>query len=272
MDKKFSFSSKIKFFENKFNNLKEDNLKLKIIINELKKKISDLETKKNFNVLQDEKQNINLKENALREIYKIIKSENIEFEVAGLIGEREFFKEKVGLVEDQLKDSKRMIIKLEDDLSQKQSDLLHLRNTIESLNREKSMFKAELDKEKQNFLERISDKENKLKKAFITIHLAKKKLLNEKNLLQVKLDQIMSNFIGREKRLRGIATTIKEKEKKLDTEYLEKERKYIRVINDNKRELSFLEGKLESMKKELKEALLKVNKYEEGLEFLDKEE
>lgn len=272
MDKKFSFSSKIKFFENKFNSLKEDNLKLKIIINELKKKIADLETKKNFNVLEDDQQNVNLKENALREIYKIIKSENIEFEVAGLIGEREFFKEKVASIEDQLKDSKKSIIKLEDELNQKQSDLLHLRNTIESLNREKTLFKADLENEKLTFVEQIGDKENKLKKAFITIHMAKKKLLNEKNLLQVKLDQIMSNFINREKRLRGIATTIKEKEKKLDAEYLEKERKYVRVINDNKRELTFLEGKLENTQKELKEALQKINKFEEGLEFLDKEE
>jgi hypothetical protein len=68
MEKKFKFTSKIKFFESKYNSLKEDNIKLKIIINELKKKIGDLEAKKQYNVLEDSQNNLNLKENALREI------------------------------------------------------------------------------------------------------------------------------------------------------------------------------------------------------------
>jgi len=272
MEKKLKFTSKIKFFESKYNSLKEDNVKLKIIINELKKKISDLEAKKNYNVVEDNQSNLNLKENALREIYKIIKSENIEFEVAGLIGEREYYKEKIQSLEQEIKDLKKTIIKLEDDFNQKQADLIHLRNTIDSLNREKSLYKEEFEKEKTDFFNAISQKEAKLKKAFITIHLAKKKLLNEKNLLQIKLDQIMSNFINREKRLKTISETIKHKEAKLDKEYLEKERNYIKIINDNKRELNFLENKLKKSQDELKDAVVKLNKYEEDLEFLEKEE
>lgn len=272
MDKKFSFSSKIKFFENKFNKLKEENFKLKIIINELKKKINDIEAKKNFNVLEENSTNVNLKENSLREIYKIIKSENIEFEVAGLIGEREYYKEKINGLEEQIKDLRKHIVKTEDELSQKQSDLLHLRNTIDSLNREKSLYKNDFENEKKEYAQTIIVNENKLKKAFVTIHLAKKKLLNEKNLLQVKIDQIMSNFINREKRLRAISGVIKEKEAKLEDEYLDKERKYVRIINDQKREISFLENKVEKVQKELKDAVVKLNKYEEDLEFLNEEE
>jgi len=272
MEKKPKFTSKIKFFENKFNSLKEDNLKLKIIINELKKKITDLDAKKNYSVVEDNQNNLNLKENALREIYKIIKSENIEFEVAGLIGEREYYKEKIQSLEQEIKDLKKTIIKTEDELSQRQADLVHLRNTIDSLNREKSIYKEEFEKEKKEFNNTITEKELNLKKAFITIHLAKKKLLNEKNLLQIKLDQIMSNFINREKRLKAISETIKHKEAKLDKDYLEKERAYIRIINDNKRELSFLEKKLAKSQDELKESIVKLNRYEEDLEFLEKEE
>ena len=268
-DKKFSFTSKIKFFENKFNKLKEENLKLKIIINELKKKINDVEAKKNFNVLEDNQSNINLKENSLREIYKIIKSENIEFEIAGLIGEREYYKEKITGLEEQIKDFQKHIIKIEDDFSQKQTDLLHLRNTIESLNREKSLYKDDFEKEKNEFYESISSNENKLKKAFVSIHLSKKKLLNEKNLLQIKIDQIMSNFINREKRLRAISSAIKTKESKLEDDYLDKERQYIRVINDQKREISFLENKIIKTQKELKDAIVKLNKFEEDLEFFN---
>ena len=89
-------SKRVRELEKNKLELSEENIKLKIIINEMKKKIASLEAERKKKMLQEGSDSAtSLQDAGMKELQRIMASESIEMEIAGLIGEREYFRERI---------------------------------------------------------------------------------------------------------------------------------------------------------------------------------
>ena len=143
-------------------------------------------------------------------------------------------------------------------MHQKEADLILLENTVNSMSGERERLHVEFEKEKKKIEDSLLEKEDKLKRAYVSFQLAKRKFLNEKNMVQIKLDELNRRYTEREKQLRVLSTALKMKEQELYKEYIEKEKKYTNQIEASKKEMAILEGRLSNSQKELREALVKL--------------
>ncbi|MBN1113778.1 MAG: hypothetical protein JXA66_00415 [Oligoflexia bacterium] len=255
--------SKIRDLEGQLRKLKEENVKYRIIINEFKKKVASLEAERKTRLLQEGNEAPSLKESGMKELQKIISSSNPEMEIAGLIGEREFFRERIREAESRAKQKDKEVLKITEQLHQKEADLALLENTVNSMGSERERLYLEFDAERKAMEESFSQKEEQIKKAFVAFQLAKRKFLNEKNMVQMRLDEINRRYIEREKQLRVLSTALKLKEQELMKDYFEKEKKISDQLEAMKKETAILEGRLSNSQKELRDALIKLQEYED---------
>jgi predicted nucleic acid-binding Zn-ribbon protein len=128
--------------------------------------------------------------------------------------------------------------------------------------RESALY-IEFEEERKVLQESYAEREEKLKKAYVALQLAKRKLLNEKNLVQVKLDEISRRYTEKEKQIRFLNTALKLKEQELYKDYIEKEKKYTDYIENLKKEITLLEARLTNSQKELRDTLIKLQDYED---------
>jgi hypothetical protein len=268
-------SRRVRELEEQNTKLKEEGLKLRVIINELKRLLAGAEAdKKKLLMKEEDNAGKTLKETGLKEIEKVINSDNPEMEIAGIIGEREFYKERVGKLEESFREKSREQKKTEEQFHQKEADLVMLENVVNSMSSERQRMYTEFETEKKGIEEGYKEHEEILKKAFVALELAKRKFINEKNLVQTKLDDINMKFIEREKQIRVLSAALKMKEQDLYKEYIMKEKKYTDQIESLKKNIMVLEGRIAQSQKELREAVIKLNElgdYEEEEEETEAE-